>query len=358
MRSVLMNRSVRPYLLLVVITVVLWILDGGRGVFFTTSTAFSVLQQFATIGLIALGLGLSMIIREIDLSVAGMMSLSGCIAVLTGASQPGLGVALAVVFGMVWGLFQGAIMVWLRLGSIGVTLGGLLTLGGLAYVVTGNLSISYPRMDVALAVNHPVLEIFSLRSLVALIAFLAAAFFMACTRVGRDVYATGSDHRAAMVAGVRTSAIVPAVFACSGMLAALAGSLLSYSLAAASGVALTDVLVPAIAAAIIGGVSLMGGRGTPIGIVGGVLVLCLLSSGLNAIGTPPAVQDVVTGGVLFLVAIADAIDIDRRLFAVQRYWMEMFLRRDDRIGLTKPRPPSSVYHKEAVRRPNATPLIK
>ena len=207
MLALFANRSVRPYLLLVIITLVLWILDRGRGQFFTTSTAFSVLQQFATIGPIALGLGLSMIIREFDLSVGGMLSLSGCIAVLTGAQYPALGVALAVLFGLVWGLLQGAIMVWLRLGSIGVTLGGLLTLGGLAYVVTGNLSISYPRMDVALAVNNPVLHVFSLRSLVALAAFLVAAFFMARTRVGRDVYATGSDRRAAMVAGVRTSII-------------------------------------------------------------------------------------------------------------------------------------------------------
>jgi ribose/xylose/arabinose/galactoside ABC-type transport system permease subunit len=338
MRPLLTNRSVRPYVLLVVITLVLLIIDRGRGQFFTTSTAFSVLQQFATIGPIALGLGLSMIIREIDLSVGGMLSLSGCIAVLTGARHPELGVALAVLFGLVWGLLQGAIMVWLRLGSIGVTLGGLLTLGGLAYVVTGNLSISYPRMDVALAVNYPLLHIFSLRSLIALAAFLIAAFFMARTRVGRDVYATGSDSRAAMVAGVRTSAIVAGVFACSGMLAALGGALLSYSLAAAGGVALTDALVPAIAAAIIGGVSLTGGKGTPIGIVGGVLVLCLLSAGLNAVGTPPAVQDVVTGGVLFLVAIADAVDLDRRLFAIRRYWADLLLRRDEPVTPQQPSP--------------------
>jgi ribose transport system permease protein len=256
-----------------------------------------------------------------------MLSLSGCIAVLTGATYPELGVALAVLFGLIWGSFQGIVMVWLRLGSIGVTLGGLLTLGGLAYVVTGNLSISYPRMDVALAVNNPVLQIFSLRSLIALAAFFIAAFFMARTRAGRDVYATGSDRRAAMVAGIRTNAIIPAVFACSGMLAALGGALLSYSLAAASGVALTDALVPATAAAIIGGVSLTGGKGTPIGIIGGVLVLCLLSAGLNAVGTPPAVQDIVTGGVLFVVAIADAIDLDPRLFAIRRYWRELLFRR-------------------------------
>jgi ribose/xylose/arabinose/galactoside ABC-type transport system permease subunit len=105
--------------------------------------------------------------------------------------------------------------------------------------------------------------------------------------------------------------------------------LLSYSLAAASGEALTDALVPATAAAIIGGVSLMGGKGTPIGMIGGVLVLCLLRAGLNAVGTPPAVQDIVTGGVLFLVAIADAVDLDPRLFAIRRYCAEMFFRRDD-----------------------------
>lgn len=75
MRQLIANRSVRPYLLLLAITAVLWILDRGRGQFLTTATAFSVLQQFATIGPIALGLGLSMIIREFDLSVGGMLIL-------------------------------------------------------------------------------------------------------------------------------------------------------------------------------------------------------------------------------------------------------------------------------------------
>src|ERR1700733_1072449 len=323
MRTLLSNRTIRPYLLLVAIAAVLWLLDNGRGAFLTTSTAFSVLQQFATVGPIALGLGLTMILREIDLSVGGMITFAGCIAVLTGGEHPIVGVVLSVLFGLVWGLFQGAIMTALRLGSIGVTLGGL------AYVVTGNVSISYPRMDVALAVNHPFLGVLSLRSVITFAAFLVAAFIMARTRVGRDIYATGSDRRAAMVAGVRTTAIVLGVFASSGMLAALGGALLSYSLAAASGVALTDALVPAIAAAIIGGVSLSGGKGTPIGIVGGVLVLCLLNAGLNAIGTPPAVHDVVTGSVLFLVAVTDAIDLDPRLFALRRFWTELLLRRDE-----------------------------
>jgi ribose/xylose/arabinose/galactoside ABC-type transport system permease subunit len=319
MQALLANRTTRPFLLLVAIAVAIGVLDGGRGRFLTAATAFSVLQQFATVGPIALGLGLTMIIREFDLSVGGMMSLAGCVAVLSGVRNPALGVAAAVLVGGVAGLCQGVIMVRLRLGSIGVTLGGLLTLGGLAYVITGNLSIAYRRMDVAMAVNQPVLQILSLRSIVALAAFLIAAFLMARTRIGRDVYATGSDRRAALVAGVQTGWIIVGVFALSGMLSALGGALLSYSLATASGVALTDALVPATAAAIIGGVSLTGGKGTPLGIVGGVLALSLLRAGLNAIGTQPSVQDIVTGGVLLIVALADAPDLGRRLFALRAY---------------------------------------
>jgi ribose/xylose/arabinose/galactoside ABC-type transport system permease subunit len=324
MKGILANRTLRPFLLLVVIIAAIWLLDAGRGRFFTLATAFSVLQQFATVGPIALGLGLTMIVREFDLSVGGMMSLAGCVAVLTGVSDPALGVVAAVLVGGIAGFCQGSIMVRLRLGSIGVTLGGLLTLGGIAYVVTGNLSIAYPRMDIAMAVNQKVLGVLSLRSLVALAAFLIAAFFMARTRIGRDVYATGSDRRAALVAGVPVGWIVVAVFAVSGMLSALGGALLSYSLATASGVALTDALVPATAAAIIGGVSLTGGKGTPIGIVGGVLVLSLLRAGLNAIGTPPSVQDIVTGGVLLIVALTDAPDLGQRIFALHRLRRRVF----------------------------------
>ena len=314
----LKSPSVRPFVLLLTIVLVLAIVDGGEGRFLNRSTAFSVLQQFATIGPVALGLGLSMILREFDLSVGGMLSLAGCVAVMTGADAPVLGVVLAVLAGVAAGVVQGTIMVWLGLSSVGVTLGGLLTLGGIAYVMTGNQTIGYDRMDIAMLVNDRLLGIFSLRSLVAVAVFAIAALVMSWTRVGRDVIAVGSDRRAALVAGVGVDRIVIGVFAISGALTALAGSLLSYSLAAASPVALADTLIPAAAACIVGGVSLSGGKGTPIGIAGGVLVLCVLRSGLTAIGVPPYVHDIVTGGVLLAVAVLDADDLKRRLFPLRK----------------------------------------
>jgi ribose/xylose/arabinose/galactoside ABC-type transport system permease subunit len=156
----LKDPSVRPIVLLAVLVIALALFDAGQGRFLNRATAFSVLQQFATIGPVALALGLSMIVREFDLSVGGMLSLAGCLAVLTGAEAPLLGVAIAVCAGFIAGLIQGSIIVWLRLDSVAVTLGGLLTLGGLTYVLTGNATIGYNRMDVAMLVNQPFLGVF------------------------------------------------------------------------------------------------------------------------------------------------------------------------------------------------------
>src|SRR5215471_3267914 len=145
----LTSPSARPFLLLAAIVVAFCLVDLGHGRFLNRATAFSVLQQFATIGPVALGLGLTMIAREFDLSVGSMMSLAGCVAVMLGESHPLAGIAAAVLVGAVSGVTQGTVMVALRLSSVGVTLGGLLTVGGIAYVLTQNTTTGYSRMDIA-----------------------------------------------------------------------------------------------------------------------------------------------------------------------------------------------------------------
>ncbi len=311
----LLAPKLRPFSILVAAIVVLGLIDRGTGYFFSLGTVFSVMQLFATLGLVALGLGLSMLVREFDLSVAGMVSLAGCIAVLTGVSHPWLGALLGVAAGIISGLIQGLIMTRLNLSSVGVTLGGLLTLQGLTYVLSGNQTVSYPNMAVALGLNAPLLHLFSVRSAVALLVFVLAALVMTYTYIGRDVIATGSDRRASRIAGLDTDRVVIGVFTASGASSALAGVLLSYSLGAASPAGLSDVLAPAAAAAIVGGVSVVGGRGSPAGIAAGVLTLCVLRSGLGAIGVPPYVHDLVTGGILLFIAILDAPDLMRHVTA-------------------------------------------
>lgn len=307
----------RPYLILAGTVLVLAAADLGAGRFLSGATGFSVLQLFATLGPVAIGLGLTMMIREYDISVAGMFGLAGCVAVLTGGESPALGIAAALAVGLLGGAVQALIMVWLRLSSVGVTLGGLLTFVGLSFVATENRAVTYPDMDVALFVNEPLLWMLSPRGMVAIAIVAVAALVMAWTRIGRDVIAMGSDRRAAVIAGVATDRLLVGVFMVSGALAALSGALLSYGLAAASPSGLSDVLVPATAAAILGGVSLGGGTGRPLGIAAGVLTLCLLRSGLNAIGVAPFVHDVATGAILFVVAVLDGPALARRLAALR-----------------------------------------
>jgi ribose/xylose/arabinose/galactoside ABC-type transport system permease subunit len=313
--TLLLNPTWRPLLVMIGAFVVLALIDRGQGYFFSIGTIFSVMQLFATFGLVALGLGLSILIREFDLSVAGIVGLAGCIAVMTGVANPWLGLLFGVSAGVVSGVLQGLIMTRLGLSSVGVTLGGLLTLQGLTYVLTDNKTISYPNMSVALGLNAPIGGLLSVRSVAALAVFLLAALVMTYTHIGRDVIATGSDRRAARIAGLNTDRIVIGVFAASGASAALAGVLLSYSLGAASPVALADMLAPAAAAAIVGGVSVVGGRGSPMGIAAGVLTLCILRSGLSAIGVEPHVHDLVTGFILIAIAVLDAPELIRRITA-------------------------------------------
>ena len=311
----LLAPSARPFTIMAGAILVMALIDRGTGYFFSPGTIFSVMQLFATLGLVALGLGLSMLVREFDLSVAGMVGLAGAIAVMTGVTNPWLGVFLGVGAGVASGVLQGIIMIWLGLSSVGVTLGGLLTLQGLTYVLTDNRTIGYPNIAVALKLNAPIADLVSVRSVAALAVFVLAALVMTCTHIGRDVIATGSDRRASRIAGLNTDRIVIGVFAASGACAALAGVLLSYNLGAASPVALADVLAPAAAAAIVGGVSVVGGRGSPMGIAAGVLTLCVLRSGLSAIGVEPHVHDLVTGIILVVIAVLDAPDLARRMTA-------------------------------------------
>lgn len=308
----------RPLVLFVLTIAVLAAFDGGQGTLLTVATARSTLETFSDTGLVALGLGLTMMMREFDLSVVGVFSAAGCIAVLTGNADPWIGLSLALALGLFAGLLQGWLIVRLRLGSIGVTLGGMLVLSGLAYVLSEDRSLPYNNMNVALALTQPIAGVFSIRSVLTLAFFFIAALMVGMTRLGRDLIAIGSDRRAAAIAGVNVDAIIVGVFAFSGLTAALAGTLVSYSLASASPAGLSDVIVPAATAAILGGVSLSGGTGRPLGIAIGGLILGVLHAGFNVLGTPPYVEQIAMGAVLLAVAVADGPLLLRRVRMAQR----------------------------------------
>ena len=312
-----MVRLIIPYLrplgVFLGVFVVLVAIGGGSSQFLNASFFFSVLQLFATVGPIALGVGMTMLIREFDLSVAGMVGMAGCIAVLTGGSNPSLGLAAALGVGLVAGLFQGWIVARLKLSSIGVTLGGLLVFFGVSYALTESRSIEYPNLDVAAMLGRRMLGIFTIPSLTVVIIYGITALVFGVTKLGRDLVAVGGDRRAALSTGVRVNVLLIATFGFSGALAALCGALLGYSLASAAPTELANVLVPATTAAILGGVSLSGGTGRPLGIALGALTLCLLQSGLNVLGLSSYSHEILVGLVLLAIAVLDGRGFATRL---------------------------------------------
>lgn len=319
LKNMLADTTLRPFLLLLLVVVGFAAFHGEAGGFLERKTAFSAFQHFATVGLVALALGLTMLMREFDLSVAGMMGLGGCVAVMSGNDYASLGLLVAVLVGVAGGLIQGGLIVRLGLGSVAVSLGGLLTFTGIAYVLTGNQTIAFDQMDVAIAINAPVLGLMSVRALVVLAIFIVAALVITYTRIGRDIIAAGSNRHASVIAGTNPDKLLVGVFAASGALSALAGAMLSYGLSSASPTGgVSDILVPAVAAAILGGVSLSGGVGRPLGIAAGVLILCVLRTGLTSLGVEPYVHEIVTGAILLAVAVADGPHLKVRWFQLSQ----------------------------------------
>jgi ribose/xylose/arabinose/galactoside ABC-type transport system permease subunit len=298
--------AVRPFVTLALFALAFALLPQYASGEVGTANVFNVFQSFAGIGLVALALGLTMIIGEYDLSVSSTYLLGGMLAVKTGGSSPVLGVAVAVAAGLVVGFIQGFVIAKLRMSSMPVTLGGFIALLGLVYVISNSKSINYKDLHVSIELNEPVMTIFSQRSLIAIGIFLVAAAIFAFTWLGRDIRAVGSDRAASRTVGIRVDRIIIGVFMSSAAISCFSGALLAYSLAYATPNRTVAPLVFATTAALLGGVSLSGGRGTPLGIGCGILCLAILNEALAVTASPAYVTALVTGGLLLIVTIIDA----------------------------------------------------
>ena len=303
-----------PYAILAVMVVVMALLPVVTDHTVRTANAYDVMQNFASYGLVALALGITIMAGEFDLSVSSMYLLGGMVAVLTGDGDPLLGIAAALATAVVVGLVQGTLVARFRLNSMPITLGGYLVVLGITYIAGGGKSVTYTHYTVGLRLDQPVLQVFSIRSLVAVGVFVAAGLVLRYVRVGRDIRAIGGGRRAARIAGAPVDRLLVGVFIASALGAALPGALLSYSLAYASPTNIGfDVLTFSATAALIGGVSLSGGRGSTAGIAAGVLSLSVLQEILSILQSPDYVQSLITGGLLLVVTILWAPNLRRWL---------------------------------------------
>lgn len=277
--------------------------------FFTTNNVFTIFEGFAQLGLAALAIGLTIIAGELDLSIGSAAAVGGILAV----TWAGLGlvpsVVLVTIVGAAFGAIQGLAIHRLRIASIVFTLGTLIALRGVAFVISNEDTVVVPDLDVAKVVKHQ-LWIFSPFSLVTIAVLVATAMFLRYTRWGRELFAIGGGRAEAVAAGVPLGRPLVITFMMSGAMAGLTGALTSLKSGSAAPGGFADLLLPAATAALIGGVAISGGSGSVLGIAVGSLTLRFVISGLSLRAEPFYVLTLATG-VLLLFVIALELLVDR-----------------------------------------------
>ena len=283
--------------------VVLWALTPH---FLTVSNLLNVAEQAAIIAVVAVGMTFVIITGGIDLSVGSVLAFAGVVmasALHAGAPVP-LALAVALGTGLFCGLLNGALITVGRLPPFIATLGMMSVARGTALMFTEGRPVSgFSGSFRSLATG----EIAGVPTSVVIMVgvYVVAHVALTRTKLGRYTYAIGGNEEAALLSGVNVRAYKAAVYGISGMLSGLAAVLLTARLNSAQPIAGMMYELDAIAATVIGGTSLLGGEGTVVGTLIGALIMAVLRNGLNLLGVPSFIQQVVIGSVIIAAVLVD-----------------------------------------------------
>ena len=275
--------------------------------FLQTNNLLNLLDQSVVTGIVSIGMTFVILTGGIDLSVGSVLGLT---AVLMGLTMPHYGIpagiAVAVVSGGAIGLFSGFLVARFGLASFVVTLGVMAIGRSLAYIASGQNSIS----DIPPGINGLVYtSILGVPSNVAtlLVLYVLGWLYLTFTKGGRTIYAIGSNAEAARTAGLNVLAYSILPYVISGALSAVAGVLLSAQILSIDPLAGTALELDAIAAVVIGGASLYGGRGSIVGTLIGVLIMVMIRNGLNLLGVSPFWQGSAIGGIIIAAVLVERL---------------------------------------------------
>ncbi len=274
--------------------------------FFTLTTFRTIANQIPDAVILATGMTFVLIIAGIDLSVGSVLALGGAVlglALVRWQAPLLVVIALCLGVGLLCGALNGALVVRWQLPAFIVTLGMLEAARGGAYLVTGSKT-QYIGMGIEWLNRGGVLGL-SFPFLCAMLVVIVSQFMLTYTIFGRSLYAIGGNEEAARLSGIAVGRVKVFVYMLCGGLASLAAVFHCARLTAADPNAGIGYELQAIAAVVIGGTSLMGGRGTVINTLFGVIIIAVLESGLVQIGAQEPVKRLVTGGIIVVAVIID-----------------------------------------------------
>ncbi|AXE40069.1 ABC transporter permease [Acidipropionibacterium virtanenii] len=283
--------------------------------FASVDNIWNIARSISINAILAAGMTFVIITAGIDLSVGSTVAVSGVVSVLVsmaGVPAP-LAVLIGVLAGAAAGLINGMLTAYMTLAAFIVTLASMTFLRGLAYTMTGgqpivdgNLSFRGLGNGGLLGIPAPVICM--------LIVYVLAWFLLERTRYGRHVYAVGGNPEAARLAGVNVKAILTSVYVIAGACAGLAGVIFAGRVVSAQPTAGNGYELDAIAAVVLGGTSLAGGKGRVIGTFIGALILGVLSTGLILMNVPFFTQLLVKGIVIIIAVSIDSLKQRRFTF--------------------------------------------
>lgn len=276
--------------------------------FRTVNNFLSLLRQSAINGLIAFGMTCIILTGGIDLSVGSVLALTSIICAHTikiGLPAP-LSMLIALIFGIILGTISGLMVTKSRLQPFIATLITMTGYRGLTMILSGGRPISRLGDNFLLnQIGKGSLIGIPIPVWILIIFFAIFLFVLKKTVLGRQIYATGSNSKAAELAGINTNNIKLIVYAVSGFMASLSGLILVSRLGSAQPTLGSGYELDAIAAVALGGTSMTGGRGKITGTLIGILIIAVLNNGLNIIGVSSYYQDVVKALVIFLAVVSD-----------------------------------------------------
>lgn len=298
-------QKIGPFIGLLLIITVISIMSPN---FLTINNIFNVLRQVSINALIAFGMTFVILTGGIDLSVGSILALTGAVTAgfLASGMDPILAMSLGLLLGAVLGAINGIIIAKGKVAPFIATLATMTIYRGLTLVYTEGKpisglgdSLSFQLLGKGYFFGIPVPIVTMILS------FGLLYFILKKTTFGRRVYAVGGNEEASKLSGISVDRIKIYVYSLTGALAALAALILTSRLNSAQPTAGTMFELDAIAAVVLGGTSLTGGRGWIVGTVIGALIIGVLNNGLNLIGVSSFFQQVVKGAVILVAVLLD-----------------------------------------------------
>lgn len=297
------------YLVLVVMIIMISIASGGR--FLNINNILNVLRQVTITGTLAIGMTAVLVTGGIDLSVGSVMAIAGCVATDYAHSYSAVpfpaALLIGIGIGILFGFLNGVLIAYVKAPPFIVTLGVQSISRGIAYIYTKgspitDLSEAYLFIGKGSIAGIP----FPVFLFAAIILF--NVYMLHFTKTGRYIYAIGNNEAAAIASGVNTKRNKLLVYINCGLLSGFAGILLASRTSSAVPNAAAGYELDAIAAAVIGGTSTAGGVGTVYGTAVGILILGVLTNGLDLLNVSSYIQQVVKGIVIITAVVMDVVN--------------------------------------------------